>query len=84
MPGPGAASKKEQVAQEAQDYSHYQTMQDLRGAFGDPGDEFQSKYLGRSYKFKLTPPAPAESYEEQLRRQRIDQLMAVKKFMVGM
>ena len=68
--------------QDSLDYSNCQYVKDFDGPYGNLNDGYLAKYMGRGFVFRLKEHTSGNQEKDQ-RDHRIDQMMAVKKVMVG-
>jgi hypothetical protein len=68
--------------QDSLDYNNCQYIKDYDGPYGNLNDGYLAKYMGRAFVFRLKEHMSGNPDRDQ-RDHRIDQMMAVKKVMVG-
>jgi len=80
----GGGKQIDRELQDLMDFENNKYMKELEGAYGDPEDDECSRLLGRAHVFRMPdrPPTGNDALDE--RREQMDYLMAVKKWMVGM
>ena len=69
--------------QDALEYDNSPYIKDIDGPYGNKIDGYLAKHMGKGYIFKLKEHMSGDPAKDE-RNHRIDQMMALKKVMVGL